>query len=106
MGGVPMIAVLAYFQVPTRLYDVDNRYKNPSAQNEAIPDETQEAVKMKSEKVAMTEMEDPDEEKPWQTYGVSKTRYREMQRKNDANIAKIHQIIRNTSKKGPKAWNE
>mmetsp|Transcript_30933 Transcript_30933/g.49749 ORF Transcript_30933/g.49749 Transcript_30933/m.49749 type:complete len:106 (+) Transcript_30933:386-703(+) len=104
--GVPMIAVVGYFQVPTRLRDVDTRYKNPSDRNEPIPDETRQAVKMKGDKVAMTEMEDPDEEKPWQTYGVSKTRYREMQQKNDANIAKIHQIIRNTSKKGPKAWNE
>eukprot|EP00471_Norrisiella_sphaerica_P003581 CAMPEP_0184486782 /NCGR_PEP_ID=MMETSP0113_2-20130426/8618_1 /TAXON_ID=91329 /ORGANISM="Norrisiella sphaerica, Strain BC52" /LENGTH=106 /DNA_ID=CAMNT_0026868825 /DNA_START=221 /DNA_END=541 /DNA_ORIENTATION=+ len=106
MMGIPMVAVVGYFQVPTRLNEKAQRYKNENERNAPLPDETKETVRGREGKVSLTKMEEPDGEKPWETYGVSKTRFREIQRKNDVNINKIHEIIKNTSKKGPQAWRD
>ncbi|GAB5359945.1 hypothetical protein AAMO2058_000585600 [Amorphochlora amoebiformis] len=103
--GVPLVAVVGYYQVPTRLRQIDVRYKDGERDGEKL-DETKDVIRPPREKVPLTKSEELNSEKPWETYGVSKTRYREMQRKNDVNMHKIQQIIKNTSKKGPSAWNE
>eukprot|EP00468_Gymnochlora_sp_CCMP2014_P008481 CAMPEP_0167745070 /NCGR_PEP_ID=MMETSP0110_2-20121227/2945_1 /TAXON_ID=629695 /ORGANISM="Gymnochlora sp., Strain CCMP2014" /LENGTH=98 /DNA_ID=CAMNT_0007629667 /DNA_START=169 /DNA_END=462 /DNA_ORIENTATION=- len=96
---LPGIVCVAYFQVPTKLFDVDDRYPEEKKNTKPISSRPR-----RMEKAPLLESEEPDAERPWETYGISEKRYRNIQKKNDANMSKIHSIIKKVSKEGPSAW--
>uniref|UniRef100_A0A7S4DXC0 Transmembrane protein n=1 Tax=Lotharella globosa TaxID=91324 RepID=A0A7S4DXC0_9EUKA len=106
--GVPVLGIVGYAGWGSRFTKKDTRYKSEEDQNAPVPDERMEPTPSR-EKVGLMKNENEDldlAEEPWKQVGTTKSRYREMQRKNDVNIAKIHAIIKRNKEKGPSAWND